>query len=315
MAALPSLRQLGYLVTLADTLHFTEAARRCFVTQSTLSGGIMELERLLGGALVERSRQQVRLTPLGKAVVARAVPMLADAHDLINLAQEMAEPFTGEFNLGVIPTIAPYLLQPILSICRRSLPRLTMRLHEAQSALNYQRLQQGELDAVLLALPFATEHMHVHELWSEPLYLVSARQDERIRNGQLLDDSGNELTFANLPTERLLLLEEGHCLRDHVLSSCAVGDQPNPANTALQASSLTTLLAMVRGGLGYSLLPEMAVKGLEASPDLQITLLPDAPQRTLALLSRRSTTRLAETRKLAQLLQQYHSALTGLHKP
>ena len=124
MAALPSLRQLSYLVTLSETLHFTEAARRSFVTQSTLSGGIMELERLLGGVLVERDRQNVRLTPLGEQVVARARVLLADAQDLMRLSREMSEPLTGDLHLGVIPTIAPFLLSQLLDEVHKQLPKI-----------------------------------------------------------------------------------------------------------------------------------------------------------------------------------------------
>ena len=133
MAALPSLRQLSYLVTLSETLHFTEAARRSFVTQSTLSGGIMELERLLGGVLVERDRQNVRLTPLGEQVVARARVLLADAQDLMRLSREMSEPLTGDLHLGVIPTIAPFLLSQLLDEVHKQLPKIQLHLHEAQS--------------------------------------------------------------------------------------------------------------------------------------------------------------------------------------
>lgn len=133
MAALPSLRQLSYLVTLSETLHFTEAARRSFVTQSTLSGGIMELERLLGGVLVERDRQNVRLTPLGEQVVARARVLLADAQDLMRLSREMSEPLTGDLHLGIIPTIAPFILTPLLEEVHKQLPKIQLHLHEAQS--------------------------------------------------------------------------------------------------------------------------------------------------------------------------------------
>jgi len=130
MAALPSLRQLSYLVTLSETLHFTEAARRSFVTQSTLSGGIMELERLLGGVLVERDRQNVRLTPLGEQVVARARVLLADAQDLMRLSREMSEPLTGDLHLGIIPTIAPFILTQLLD-CAYQMEA------QVQSYLNY----------------------------------------------------------------------------------------------------------------------------------------------------------------------------------
>ncbi len=149
MAALPSLRQLSYLVTLSETLHFTEAARRSFVTQSTLSGGIMELERLLGGVLVERDRQNVRLTPLGEQVVARARVLLADAQDLMRLSREMSEPLTGDLHLGIIPTIAPFILTQLLEEVHKQLPKIQLHLHEAQSEKIVERLEHGNLDMVV----------------------------------------------------------------------------------------------------------------------------------------------------------------------
>lgn len=138
MAALPSLRQLSYLVTLSETLHFTEAARRSFVTQSTLSGGIMELERLLGGVLVERDRQNVRLTPLGEQVVARARVLLADAQDLMRLSREMSEPLTGDLHLGIIPTIAPFILTQLLEEVHKQLPKFSCicTKHKVKKLLN-----------------------------------------------------------------------------------------------------------------------------------------------------------------------------------
>lgn len=159
MAALPSLRQLSYLVTLSETLHFTEAARRSFVTQSTLSGGIMELERLLGGVLVERDRQNVRLTPLGEQVVARARVLLADAQDLMRLSREMSEPLTGDLHLGVIPTIAPFILTRLLDEVHQQLPKIQLHLHEAQSEKIVERLEHGNLDMIVLALPFDTQEV------------------------------------------------------------------------------------------------------------------------------------------------------------
>jgi LysR family hydrogen peroxide-inducible transcriptional activator len=301
MAGLPSLRQLSYLVTLAETLHFTEAARRSFVTQSTLSGGIMELERMLGGALVERSRQNVRLTPLGEQVVARARLMLADANDLMRLSREMGEPFTGDLHLGIIPTIAPFMLAPLLDAVRQQMPRLTLHLHEVQSQTAIEQLEDSTLDMVLLALPFAVENLHVQAIHDEPLYLVCHSNDGLAQQTYSLDD---------LPLDRLLLLEEGHCLREHALSACTLGDRASTAS-GLTASSLPTLMQLVRAQLGFTLLPEMAVTSgfLMANPQLVARPLIQPPTRTLALLTRKSSTQMAEFSRLAQLLQQIVTTL------
>ncbi|MFO1354393.1 MAG: LysR family transcriptional regulator OxyR, partial [Acinetobacter sp.] len=280
MAALPSLRQLSYLVTLSETLHFTEAARRSFVTQSTLSGGIMELERLLGGVLVERDRQNVRLTPLGEQVVARARVLLADAQDLMRLSREMSEPLTGDLHLGIIPTIAPFILTQLLDEVHRQLPKIQLHLHEAQSEKIVEKLEHGNLDMIVLALPFDTRGLKVAEIAKENLFVVYNKNDKNAENANSLDD---------LDLSRLMLLEEGHCLRDHTLSACPVGERKN--DHRLKASSLPTLVEMVSSNLGFTLLPEIALKNsmIHFNEEIAVKSIEDAPNRTLALVTRKST--------------------------
>lgn len=294
MAALPSLRQLSYLVTLSETLHFTEAARRSFVTQSTLSGGIMELERLLGGVLVERDRQNVRLTPLGEHVVARARVLLADAQDLMRLSREMSEPLTGDLHLGVIPTIAPFILAQLLEEVHHQLPKIQLHLHEAQSEQIIERLEHGNLDMVVLALPFDTRGLKVAEIAREDLWLVHHKADACAANAKSLDQ---------LDLSRLMLLEEGHCLRDHTLSACPIGERKN--DTRLKASSLPTLIEMISANLGFSLLPEIAVHTnlIKANPNLAVKKIDAAPSRTLALVTRKSTPLQSEFDVLVKILQ------------
>ncbi|MNY96241.1 Hydrogen peroxide-inducible protein activator [compost metagenome] len=293
MAALPSLRQLSYLVTLSETLHFTEAARRSFVTQSTLSGGIMELERLLGGVLVERDRQNVRLTPLGEQVVARARVLLADAQDLMRLSREMSEPLTGDLHLGVIPTIAPFILAQLLDEVHKQLPKIQLHLHEAQSEKIVEKLEHGNLDMVVLALPFDTRGLKVAEVAKESLFLVCNKSDIASQ-AKSLDD---------LDLSRLMLLEEGHCLRDHTLSACPIGERKN--DHRLKASSLPTLVEMVSADLGFTLLPEIAIHTnmIKANPDLMVKQIEAAPRRILALVTRKSTPLQSEFDVLLQILQ------------
>ncbi len=294
MAALPSLRQLSYLVTLSETLHFTEAARRSFVTQSTLSGGIMELERLLGGVLVERDRQNVRLTPLGEEVVRRARFLLADAQDLMRLSREMSEPFTGDLHLGIIPTIAPFVLAPLIQVVQQQMPRLKLFLHEVQSEIAVERLEHGTLDIIMLALPFDTHNLMVQELYNEPLYLVYHQSDASLANARSMSD---------LNLSRLLLLEEGHCLRDHTLSACSISELKR--ESSLSASSLPTLIQMVQAQLGFTLLPAIAVNSgiLNNQPQLKVKSIDQAPERVLALLTRKSSPLHAEFAQFAQLLE------------
>lgn len=293
MAALPSLRQLSYLVTLSETLHFTEAARRSFVTQSTLSGGIMELERLLGGVLVERDRQNVRLTPLGEQVVARARVLLADAQDLMRLSREMSEPLTGDLHLGVIPTIAPFILAQLLDEVHKQLPKIQLHLHEAQSEKIVEKLEHGNLDMVVLALPFDTRGLKVAEVAKESLFLVCNKSDIASQ-AKSLDD---------LYLSRLMLLEEGHCLRDHTLSACPIGERKN--DHRLKASSLPTLVEMVSADLGFTLLPEIAIHTnmIKANPELMVKQIEAAPSRILALVTRKSTPLQSEFDVLLQILQ------------
>lgn len=293
MAALPSLRQLSYLVTLSETLHFTEAARRSFVTQSTLSGGIMELERLLGGVLVERDRQNVRLTPLGEQVVARARVLLADAQDLMRLSREMSEPLTGDLHLGVIPTIAPFILAQLLDEVHKQLPKIQLHLHEAQSEKIVEKLEHGNLDMVVLALPFDTRGLKVAEVAKESLFLVCNKSDIASQ-AKSLDD---------LDLSRLMLLEEGHCLRDHTLSACPIGERKN--DHRLKASSLPTLVEMVSANLGFTLLPEIAIHTnmIKANPELMVKQIEAAPSRILALVTRKSTPLQSEFDVLLQILK------------
>ncbi len=294
MAALPSLRQLSYLVTLSETLHFTEAARRSFVTQSTLSGGIMELERLLGGILVERDRQNVRLTPLGEQVVARARVLLADAQDLMRLSREMSEPLTGDLHLGIIPTIAPFILTQLLDEVHRQLPKIQLHLHEAQSEKIVEKLEHGNLDMIVLALPFDTRGLKVAEIAKENLFVVYNKNDKNAENANSLDD---------LDLSRLMLLEEGHCLRDHTLSACPVGERKN--DHRLKASSLPTLVEMVSSNLGFTLLPEIALKNsmIHVNEEIAVKPIDDAPNRTLALVTRKSTPLQSEFDVIFQILQ------------
>ncbi|ENX00417.1 LysR family transcriptional regulator OxyR [Acinetobacter modestus] len=294
MAALPSLRQLSYLVTLSETLHFTEAARRSFVTQSTLSGGIMELERLLGGVLVERDRQNVRLTPLGEQVVARARVLLADAQDLMRLSREMSEPLTGDLHLGIIPTIAPFILTQLLDEVHRQLPKIQLHLHEAQSEKIVEKLEHGNLDMIVLALPFDTRGLKVAEIAKENLFVVYNKDDSNTANANSLDD---------LDLSRLMLLEEGHCLRDHTLSACPVGERKN--DHRLKASSLPTLVEMVSSDLGFTLLPEIALKNsmIHFNEEIAVKSIEDAPSRTLALVTRKSTPLQSEFDVIFQILQ------------
>ena len=254
----------------------------------------MELERLLGGVLVERDRQNVRLTPLGEQVVARARVLLADAQDLMRLSREMSEPLTGDLHLGIIPTIAPFILSQLLDEVHKQLPKIQLHLHEAQSEKIVEKLEHGNLDMIVLALPFDTRGLKVAEIAKENLYLVCNKTDHNPNTATSLDD---------LDLSRLVLLEEGHCLRNHTLSACPIGERKN--DHRLKASSLPTLVEMVSSNLGFTLLPEIAIHTnmIKANPDLVVKSIDAAPSRTLALLTRKSTPLQSELDVLLQILQ------------
>lgn len=293
-AALPTLRQLGYLVELSQRLNFRLAAEAQFVTQSTLSAGIKELETLLGVQLVERDQRRVRLTAVGEDVAARARELLAGATDLADAARAAALPLSGPLRLGAIPTIAPYLLPAVLPELRRAHRELRLYLREDITERLLERLRAGALDVVLIALPFETGDLHVRELFADEFSFVARASDPVVR------DKG--VALRRIEGSDMVLLEEGHCLRDHVIAACGRGRAAG--NAKVEATSLTTLIQMVAGGLGVTLLPRITLDaGVLAGTRLVARpLTPQAPSRTLALAARRTSPRRRDADLLAEFL-------------
>lgn len=306
MAALPSLRQLSYLVALADTLNFTQAAQLCFVTQSTLSGGLQELEKTLGAQLVERTRQRVAFTDLGRDVVGRARGLLTMAHDLSEHVARAARPMTGLVRLGAIPTIAPYVLPRLVRALRERHAELRAALREDQTEPLLARVREGRLDFALIALPYDTTGLQVREVASDELWLVAPEGDPALKRANLRIEA--------LDAQRLLLLEDGHCLRSHTLEGCRLSEQANP--NGLEATSLPTLVQMVEEGLGIALVPEMALKAglLEGSSLVARPLAAPAPRRGIALVARDTSARTAEFDVLAQLARELLSSSPALRR-
>ncbi len=295
MAALPSLRQLRYFVAIAHELNFTRAAEACFVGQSTLSAGLKELEDSLGVRLVERDRQNVAITPIGLEVLERAKAILAASEDLVEHVLDAGKPMSGTVRLGVIPTIAPFLLPDVLPDIRERFPNLKIALREDLTANLLARLAEHQLDFILIALPYETPGLLVKELFNDEFWLVAREDDPALK--------GKEIHLPAKMADRLLLLEEGHCLRDHTLQSCKRTDIKNAHG--MEATSLLTLLQMVESGMGIALLPEMAIKGglLNGSTLVARPLAPPAPKRTIALVARASTTHLEEFEMLAESIE------------
>lgn len=294
----PTIKQLRYLVALADHLHFGRAARACHVSQSTLSAGIQELEALLDADLVDRNRRRVSLTPLGEQVVAQARRVLEEVERLCAIADSAREPLSGPLRLGIIPTIAPFLLPPLMPALRHAFPKLRLLLREALSADLCRALLAGELDVVLYALPYRCGGVEEEPLFPDPFHAAfppgADPLPERIRT-------------QDLDGRTLLLLEEGHCLRDHALAACSLPGV-DPARSIL-GTSLLTLVHMVDNGLGVTLLPEMAIAGgILAGTGVRTVPLAD-PQaaRTIGLIWRKGSPRREEFRRLAAFIRDWHA--------
>ena len=291
---LPSIRQLQYLVALQDHGHFTRAAASCFITQSTLSASLRELETLIGVPLVERTRRVVRFTPLGLKIADKARRVLREAEELADMARAAGQPLTGDLRMGVIPTIAPFLLPLILPRLREQWPGLKLYLREETSQAACDALHRGMLDCVLLAMPYACGDVELDLLFDDPLHVAFPPQDAtpplRI-TPELIDEN------------RLLLLEDGHCLKDHALSAC---NRPElRANANMLGTSLHTLVQMVDNGLGMTLVPAMAIDSGILAGTAIVTRHLEAPHasRHIALAWRRSSPREAEFRILANALR------------
>lgn len=290
---LPTLRQLRYLVALAEHRHFGRAAEACFATQSTLSAGLQELESLLGVTLVERTKRKVLMTPLGEEVALRARDLLRGAEDIADLAMSHRRPLSGRLRLGVIPTIAPFLLPRVLPRLRSAYPDLKPALREDLTARLLERLANGEMDVAVLALPYDAPEMEMEALATDPFVLACPPRHP------LADKE--TITGADLADCDLLLLEEGHCLRDHALAACSL---PAPRRgEGILGTSLGTLVQMVAAGMGVTLLPRMAVEaGILGGTDLVTRPLAGGGARQLGLAWRKSSARKEEFRLLGRAL-------------
>jgi len=292
---LPTIKQLQYLVALHEHGHFGRAADASFVSQSTLSAGIRELESLLGVTLVERSRRVVRFTPLGNNVVAKAHRVLRETEELAELVQAAGKPLSGELRMSVIPTIAPFLLPRILPRLRRERPALKLFLREETSDHAIESLHHGRADCVLLALPFATGEVEKAKIADDDLFVAFPKDDPR--------DPPAEIPPGMIDEARLLLLEDGHCLKEHALAAC---NQPElRASAAMIGTSLHTLVQMVDNGLGLTMLPKMAIDaGILHETDVVARPLKGRnTSREIALVWRPNSPRAEEFRLLAEELR------------
>lgn len=297
---LPTLRQLRFLVCLADQGSFSRAAEAAFVTQPTLSAGIKELESALGAILVERGARGATLTPAGEAAVERARVVLTEAEDLVHATRAAGEPLSGAFRLGVIPTIAPFLLPKILPALRTQFPKLELFLREDLTHRLLDAVKERRLDVALIALPYEDAGVETMSLMEDE-FLFAAHPDHPLARH-------DKLKTSMLANEPLLLLEDGHCLRDHALSICAAtpgGPSAEVSRSDFAATSLHTLVQMVKSGLGATLLPRLAVDaGLTDNLGLAVRPFdPPVAGRAIGLAWRKGSARAEEARQLAEAIK------------
>ncbi len=297
---LPTLRQLQYLKLLAEHGSFSRAAEAAHVTQPTLSAGVQELEKVLGAPVVDRARSGVILTAVGEEAVRRAEDVLARAEDLVQAARSAGRPLTGRFRLGVIPTIAPFVLPSALPLLRRKFPDLRLYLREDLTSKLVAGLKTGALDAALIALPYDTTGLSTAHV-SEDAFLAAVPANHPLCAGETVDP-------ADMEGEHLILLEDGHCLREHALAACSL-DSPRgggEGESPFAATSLHTLVQMVGSGLGVSLLPAMAVTaGLADTAPVSVRPLDaGAPTREIVVAWRAGSSRGPEARLLAETLKE-----------
>lgn len=295
MTQLPSVRQLECLVAVAKLLNFRQAAEACYITQPALSAQIQQLETQMGLRLFERDRRRVLPTAAGKAMAEKARGILAELQDLAEMASSYNEPLAGVLRFGVIPTAAPYVLPRALNEVSHRYPKLKLLLREEQTATLLERLGDGSIDLALVALEAALGEVETMPLFSDA-FLLAVPPGHRLAKRK-------RVTEKDLLAEEVLLLDDGHCLRDQALAicnragACELGD--------FRASSLTTLVQMVSGGLGVTLLPEMALSA-GTGIDRTLALVPfgsKGPTRTIGLIWRRSSTRTPEFQMLGEAIR------------
>ena len=293
MAAQPSLKQLRYLLALAETGHFGKAAQICFITQPSLSAAINDLEELLGIQLVERNKRQVLITPLGRKIVERARIILTDVEELTAIAHSANAPLTGSLKLGVIPTIGPYLLPDLMRELRRGFPDLKPFLREDQTSKLVDQLRAGKIDLALVALPIDEPSLDEMSLFDDAFVFAASHSHKLAGHPQV--------NLQDLLSENLMLLADGHCLRHQALEVC--GSAQNRAD--FEANSLSTLVQMVASGAGVTLLPQMSLE-VEARRLDTLVIRPfsaPAPSRKIGLIWRRSSGRKSEFRELGNYLK------------
>jgi len=291
-----SLKQLTYAVAVEDTLHFKKASEKCNVSQSALSTALNELEKQIGLQIFERDNKKVLVTPVGEQVLQRARAILLQVEELQHFADTQKAPLSYPLSVGLIPTVAPFILPKLLPVLSQRYPDAQLNIFENQSHILVDMVRRGDLDAAILALPFPCDGLLSLKFWGEDFYWVTLNGNEHAQQ--------QEITSEELKNCNLLLLKEGHCLKDQVLSVCNRTNQS--ANQSLSAASLNTLIQMVLGNLGSTLIPEMAIAPLTSQhPSLSVVHLNEpGPHRELAFILRPNFTRLSSIEALIDICKE-----------
>jgi len=295
MSYLPTVKQLRYFVALEKIGHFGKASEACFVSQPAFSVAIRELENTLNVQLVDRTNKSVTVTSLGREIARQARVVLRDMEDLVDIAQGNQAPLTGRLNLGVIPTIAPFLLPSVLPALRAGFPDLKLYLKEDLTDRVYEKLMDGELDLILIALPYELRNVSEMRLFDDHFYLAHHGKTT------LVDPAGYS-NVSQLPSDSILLLEDGHCLRDHALTACRIKNADKVSN--ITATSLLTLVQMVDADLGVTYLPEMAIHSpLLKNTNVNTVALEKKSFREIGLVWRKASTRAKEFEMLGEFIK------------
>ncbi len=296
MKLLPTVKQLRYLIALDKVQHFGRAAKLCFVSQSAFSIAIKELESILDCHLVDRTNKSVTITAIGQEIVSQARLCLRDIEYLVEMASENKTLLSGKLTLGIIPTIAPFLLPKVLPKLRKELPKLQLYLREGLTAQLYDKLMAGDIDVILLAMPYDLKNTE-HKILFKDRFKLACR-----KNSSLVDPENYKLNKLN--SDSVILLDEGHCLRDHALTACRLSRQDKI--NQFSASSLSTLIQMVDSDLGITYLPEMAeYSGLLKGTQVKMYPLKENSYREIALLWRKGTARAEEFITLANIINKF----------
>lgn len=290
----PTTKQLRYFVALSAQKHFGKAAEACFVSQSAFSAAIAELESTLDAQLVDRTNRQVTITNIGQQVAVQARLCLMDIESLVELAGEQRNPLTGDLRLGVIPTIAPFMLPKVMPKLRKAYPELNLYLVEDQTERIHARLLDGDVDVLLLALPYDLRSVETLELFRDHFLLACREGTARV--------DPQRFRMSRLEMQSVLLLEDGHCLREHALAACKLKDERKIS--PFSATSLLTLIEMVDADMGVTFLPEMATdSALLRHTRVSMHPMGERSYRSIGLAWRRGSNRRAEFEELGEFLK------------